>query len=684
MPSGSSFSQSSHGEGENPSSGQMDYRGNRSKDHGGSSSNDHHFQQQYYGSTTQHTASSSTDMDASPNMAGIGSGSAQNSPRIPKRMPGQNLLGTPVMTASSSVGHASDAGRNGGHEKMGRSSESASAPTSPHLSRPGTRGGASYSGPSPSGFSPNLSTRSSRHSLRYETTHQARQPSHDSSSSHQHHFQQQQPYTNSRPQHQSRPSITSSNSQHQSNLYLTGQQTGPLGPVAGRQQSFERQVSHYPPAPEPYRHQTGQSISSPVGQAPYSASATMSSALPSDWQGTARVPTRSATDPSSPYLVDNAPRSQDSNGHGTPRADSQSVFANQQVSTPRASANERSVAPDQGMQQQQYASGLRIIPPPPIPPLSPSRQLRQSNRGRYQGTPGPMGLAAPTSNLAIGGGDAGRRTMNGPNPSRSPTTPTYATMGEQQQQAQYTRRAMNVPLPPSESSHQGHHPSEAERREQAVQGDSAVVENAGSDAQQRSRQESTVTNPKALSFSQPPVSSGAMCGACGKPVKGQYVRAMGKIYHLECFKCRVSPAVVALSVRSHIDRKSPCRTAIKWLRPNSSLWTIRTTHTHCVSVTTLHVSTSYAVNVIRHFEGRISLLATENTTSSTLHAPFVLPCSARKIPIMSTTTKFVSIPDHSQTEKIRPLITLLTVFQIAISTIPHDSLLSVSVVRTQS
>lgn len=543
MPPGSSFSQSSHGEGDNLSNGQMDYRGNRSKEHGGSSSNDHQFPQHpYYGTSNQHTTPSTGEADTSPNMAGIGSGSAQNSPRIPKRMLGGSLFGAPGTTAtSSSLGHAGDAGRSAGYEGSGRSGESASAPTSPHLSRPSTRGGASYSGPSPSGFSPNLSTRPSRHSLRYEPTHQAGQPSHDSSSSHQHQYSQQQVHPNTRSQHQSRPSISSSNSQHQSSSYHSNQHAQALGRVAGRQQSFERQGSQYPPAPSPYRHQSGQSITSPVGQAPYSASATMSSALPSDWQSNARAPTRSATDPSSPYVADMAPRSQDSNGPGTPRADNQSVFASQQASTPRASATDRSMAVDQSVQHQQYASGLRIMPPPPIPPISPSRQLRSSNRGRYQGTQGPMGLNAQSSTLATGRAETDRRAMNGPNSSRSPTTPTSASLGEQQQQAQHTRRAMNVPLPPSESSHQGHRTLEAEKREQSAHGNSAVIENLGSDANHGLRQGSASTpQQSSASSSQPTVSSGSMCGACGTSVKGQYVRAMGKIYHLECFKCRVS------------------------------------------------------------------------------------------------------------------------------------------------
>lgn len=30
------------------------------------------------------------------------------------------------------------------------------------------------------------------------------------------------------------------------------------------------------------------------------------------------------------------------------------------------------------------------------------------------------------------------------------------------------------------------------------------------------------------------------CAACGKPMSGQFVRALGTVYHLDCFKCRVS------------------------------------------------------------------------------------------------------------------------------------------------
>lgn len=39
-----------------------------------------------------------------------------------------------------------------------------------------------------------------------------------------------------------------------------------------------------------------------------------------------------------------------------------------------------------------------------------------------------------------------------------------------------------------------------------------------------------------------------ICGRCGEPLLGQFVRAMGGMFHLECFMCRVS----------HTESSSPC------------------------------------------------------------------------------------------------------------------------------
>ena len=37
-----------------------------------------------------------------------------------------------------------------------------------------------------------------------------------------------------------------------------------------------------------------------------------------------------------------------------------------------------------------------------------------------------------------------------------------------------------------------------------------------------------------------PKRSGKICGKCGKGLTGQFVRALGDTYHLECFTCHVS------------------------------------------------------------------------------------------------------------------------------------------------
>jgi len=48
--------------------------------------------------------------------------------------------------------------------------------------------------------------------------------------------------------------------------------------------------------------------------------------------------------------------------------------------------------------------------------------------------------------------------------------------------------------------------------------------------------------------------SGSVCGSCTKPVKRQFVRAMGKVYHLDCFRCkvRISRGIHFLSIYSLI------------------------------------------------------------------------------------------------------------------------------------
>jgi len=38
-----------------------------------------------------------------------------------------------------------------------------------------------------------------------------------------------------------------------------------------------------------------------------------------------------------------------------------------------------------------------------------------------------------------------------------------------------------------------------------------------------------------------PIPASATCGACSLPLEGSFVRALGNVWHLQCFKCKVRP-----------------------------------------------------------------------------------------------------------------------------------------------
>lgn len=61
--------------------------------------------------------------------------------------------------------------------------------------------------------------------------------------------------------------------------------------------------------------------------------------------------------------------------------------------------------------------------------------------------------------------------------------------------------------------------------------------------------------------------SNRMCAKCGGHLTGQFVRALGGTYHLECFTCHVRPLKhEALNISLTL-----CRIAVKSSHPNSSL-----------------------------------------------------------------------------------------------------------------
>ncbi len=84
--------------------------------------------------------------------------------------------------------------------------------------------------------------------------------------------------------------------------------------------------------------------------------------------------------------------------------------------------------------------------------------------------------------------------------------------------------------------------------------------------------------------------AGAICGACGKHVKGQFVRAMNKVFHLNCFRCRVSCRLPLGNLPHILIQHRARRTAATSSRPNSSLSRTVRALTRCVRGTTLRAS----------------------------------------------------------------------------------------------
>jgi hypothetical protein len=50
----------------------------------------------------------------------------------------------------------------------------------------------------------------------------------------------------------------------------------------------------------------------------------------------------------------------------------------------------------------------------------------------------------------------------------------------------------------------------------------------------------SATDPDQQQQPPKPKRSGKICGKCGEGLTGQFVRALGDTYHLECFTCHVS------------------------------------------------------------------------------------------------------------------------------------------------
>ena len=55
------------------------------------------------------------------------------------------------------------------------------------------------------------------------------------------------------------------------------------------------------------------------------------------------------------------------------------------------------------------------------------------------------------------------------------------------------------------------------------------------------------TDPDQQQVAAKPKKTGKICGKCGEGLTGQFVRALGDTYHLECFTCHVSRALSSVS-----------------------------------------------------------------------------------------------------------------------------------------
>lgn len=121
------------------------------------------------------------------------------------------------------------------------------------------------------------------------------------------------------------------------------------------------------------------------------------------------------------------------------------------------------------------------------------------------------------------------------------------------------------------------------------------------------------------------------CNKCGEPLQGQFVRALGGTYHLDCFKCKVSTRSFHVP-NEYLANEKPRRTVERSLHQSSSRLMTRTAKANIlfVKLTTLVVSASYVTSVIRRFVVLTLPPSTRSTTWTTSRALCVQPYLGRK------------------------------------------------------
>ncbi|PPQ88709.1 hypothetical protein CVT25_009473 [Psilocybe cyanescens] len=137
--------------------------------------------------------------------------------------------------------------------------------------------------------------------------------------------------------------------------------------------------------------------------------------------------------------------------------------------------------------------------------------------------------------------------------------------------------------------------------------------------------------------------SSTTCSACGKPIQGPFVRALGAVFHLNCFRCMDCGEVVAskfFPIEGPGGRQSPLCERDYFRRLNLICakcgMALRGSYiTACSAYLLPHSSLYNSIEII--------FIQTKNTMSNILHAHFAPLSSAPKIHIMNMMGTYIAI-----------------------------------------
>jgi hypothetical protein len=150
-------------------------------------------------------------------------------------------------------------------------------------------------------------------------------------------------------------------------------------------------------------------------------------------------------------------------------------------------------------------------------------------------------------------------------------------------------------------------------------------------------------------------SGSRVCGKCGEPLAGQFVRALDSTFHLECFTCQVRDIKIERQVL--LDHANTIRNVAKSSRLSSSLFLMKA-QINIPFVKPIISSDwiSYAINAKALFVAPTSLRSTGNTTLSILLAPCVQPFLGHRTAITSTKAMYTAITTTLQSLRSAVLV----------------------------